>query len=178
MKVLFKNKTKYSKEIYEEFLDFHQEKYGTSYYIYTALIVLALLFCIILQFKYKNYLISILTMLILLIFLMWRFYHPTKVIENEMKSKKIEKEQEFIFKFFDRYFTIYSQKLNRQIRYWQLRKIFETEEFFYLYIDKTHALLLDKNGFEIGDSEQFRKFMKRKCKFRFNAKIQSERKNI
>ena len=88
-----------------------------------------------------------------------------------MKSKKIEKEQEFIFKFFDKKFYIYSKKLNRYVYYWQIRKVFETEEFFYLYIDKTHAFLLDKKGFEIGNIQDFSKFMKQKCKFRFSSKV-------
>ncbi len=171
MKVLFKNKTKYSKEIYEEFLGFHQEKYGTRYYAYTALIAIALLFGIILQMQSKHYWIALLTIFILALFLVWRIYNPTKIIQKEMKSKKIEKEQEFIFKFFNKKFYIYSKKLNRYVYYWQIRKVFETEEFFYLYLDKTHALLLDKKGFEIGNNQDFSKFMKQKCKFRFSSKI-------
>lgn len=171
MKVLFKNKTKYSKEIYKEFLEFHQEKYGASYYLHTIIIIIALLFCIVLQFKYKNYMLSLLTLTILLAFLAWRFYNPIKTVQKELKSKKIEKEQEFIFKFFEKQFSIYSQKLNRRIYYWQLRKVFETEEFFYLYIDKTHAFLLDKQRFEIGTSEEFREFIHRKCRFKFSSRI-------
>ncbi len=170
MKVLFKNRTKYSKEIYEEFLGFHQEKYGTRYYAYTALIAIALLFCIILQIQSKHYWIALLTIFILALFLIWRIYNPTKIIQKEMKSKKIEKEQEFIFKFFEKNFYIYSKKLNRHVYYWQIRKVFETEEFFYLYIDKTHAFLLDKKGFEVGNIQDFSKFMKQKCKFRFSSK--------
>ncbi len=171
MKVLFKNKTKYNKEIYRKFLEFHEEKYGKFYYIYTAIITIALLFCMIAQLMSQNYIIFFLTLAILIAFLAWRFYHPIEVVKNEIQSPKIEKEQEFIFKFFEKYFSIYSKKVNRQIKYWKLKKIFETNEFFYLYIDKTHAFLLDKNKFEIGTSEAFRKFISQKCKFRFSSKL-------
>ena len=171
MKVLFKNKTKYSKEAYDEFLEFHQEKYGFSYYTYTFAIAVALLFCFVMQIQSKNYFISILTFVILVLFLLWRFYNPIQTVKQEKQSKKIENEQEFIFKFFEKKFLIYSQKLNRQVFYWQLHKVFETEEYFYLYIDKTHAFLLDKQSFEIGTPEGFSDFIREKCKFKFSSKI-------
>ncbi len=171
MKVLFKNKTKYSKEAYDEFLEFHQEKYGFSYYTYTFAIAVALLFCFVMQIQSKNYFISILTFVILVLFLLWRFYNPIQTVKQEKQSKKIENEQEFIFKFFEKKFLIYSQKLNRQVFYWQLHKVFETEEYFYLYIDKTHAFLLDKQSFEVGTPEGFSKFIREKCKFKFSSKI-------
>ena len=77
MKVLFKNKTKYSKEIYEEFLGFHQEKYGTRYYAYTALIAIALLFCIVLQIQSKHYWIALLT-----IFILAYFYYIVNIFNS------------------------------------------------------------------------------------------------
>lgn len=167
MKVLFKNKTKYSKGIYKEFLEFHQEKYGTSYIFATIIPIILLIFCIVVQIKSKSFLLAILTTIIAIIFAMWRIYNPIKTIRNEVQSKKIENEQEFIFKFYEKYFNIYSQKLNSKIYYWQLHKIFETEEFFYLYIDKTHAFLLSKEGFEVGTSQDFADFINRKCIFKF-----------
>ncbi len=170
MKVIFKNKTKYSKAVYQQFLEFHQETYGVMYHTYTMAIILALLFCIILQFQSRNYEIALITLAIEIAFITWRFKHPVTTVEKEMQSPKIENEQEFIFKFFEKCFTIYSRKLNRQLYYWQLRKIFETEDFFYLYIDRTHAFLLDKKQFEIGTSDAFRAFISRKCKFRFSSK--------
>ena len=141
MKVLFKNKTKYTKEMYKEFLEFHEEKYGTTYYLYTIIFILAFVF--------------------------WRFYHPIKTVKKEIKSKKIEEEQEFTFKFYDKNFLLYGKKLNVKMYYWQLKRVFETEDKFYLYLDKTDAFILDKQGFEIGNVDDFREFIKRKCIFRY-----------
>lgn len=168
MKVLYKNKTKYTKEIYSKFLEFHQNKYGKSYYLYTIVLIILLIFCIIVQSQSKNYLLAILTCAILIGFFVWRSFHPIRTIEKELKSKKIQKEQEFIFKFYDKYFKVYSQKIDNKIYYWQLKKVFETSHFFYLYIDKTHAFLISKQGFDIGTSEQFTKFIHKKCIFKFH----------
>ena len=63
--------------------------------------------------------------------------------------------------------------------YWQLKRVFETEDKFYLYLDKTDAFILDKQGFEIGKVDDFREFIKRKCIFRYKNIIkykQNERK--
>ena len=103
MEILFKNKTKYTKEIYKEFLEFHGEKYGTQYYLYTIAFIVAFIFCIVLQLKTANYLIALITTLILIGFILWRFYHPIKTIQKEVKSKKIEEEQEFTFEFYEKY---------------------------------------------------------------------------
>ena len=48
-----------------------------------------------------------------------------------------------------------------------IKKSFETEDKFYLYLDKTDAFILDKQGFEIGKVDDFREFIKRKCIFRY-----------
>ena len=52
--------------------------------------------------------------------------------------------------------------------YFQIKKIFETEENFFLYTDDKHSLILDKDGFEIGSAKEFSKFIKKKCPFKYN----------
>ena len=44
MKVLYKNKTKYTKETYAKYLQFHQNKFGTKYRFITILIIVLLFF--------------------------------------------------------------------------------------------------------------------------------------
>ena len=171
MKILFKNKTRYTKQIYKEFLEFHQEKYGATYMGYTVLLIILFIFCIILQIQSRNYLLSILTLCILIGFVFWRLYNPIKTVQKEIQSEKIENQQEFIFKFYERKFIIYGKKMKSEIKYWKLYKIFETDDYFYLYIDKDHAFLLSKNGFEIGTPNSFREFIKRKCRFKFKKEL-------
>ena len=103
MKILFRNTTKYNKEIYQEFLEFHKNKYQFSYILYTALVLIAFFFCFAMQVKYHNYNIAIL-------------------------------------------FAIG------------------------LYIDKTHAYLLDKSGFTKGTVDEFSDFIKKRCWWRFKSK--------
>jgi Ca2+/Na+ antiporter len=166
MKAIFKNKTKYSNETYKNFLEFHQNKYGINYDFTTIVMILLITFCIIANFKYSNFGTGILFILVLIIFIFYRFFYPVKKVKKEIDSDKFKNEREFIFKFYDKYFTINQGKKYTKIRYWQLHKAFENNNFFYLYINKDHAFLLDKNGFYAGDSSAFLRFIKKKILFK------------
>ena len=56
---------------------------------------------------------------------------------------------------------------NDKISYYKLYRVFETENYFYFYLDKTNILVLEKSGFLLGTIQDFEKFMKRKMWFRF-----------
>ena len=45
----------------------------------------------------------------------------------------------------------------------RLFKVFETKDYFYLYIDDENAVLVSKNGFKLGTAEEFSEFIKKKC---------------
>lgn len=167
MKILFKNRTKYTKSTYQEFLNFHQEKYGPKYQFYTAIILILIFFCFAMQVKYHKYTLAILFACSLTAFFLWRFFHPLKQIKKEMESEKITKEKEFSFRFFEKHFEISDKQKIEKMKYYKLLRVFETKTFFYLYIDKNHAFLLSKNSFVIGSPEEFSKFIKKKCPFHF-----------
>ena len=42
-----------------------------------------------------------------------------------------------------------------KIFYHKLYRVFETENYFYLYLDKTNILVLDKSGFLLGINSRF-----------------------
>ena len=67
---------------------------------------------------------------------------------------------------YDKFFVISDKKNSEKIKYWKLHRIYETEEFFYLYINKDHAFLLDKSTFTKGNTSEFLKFLRKKiwCK--------------
>ena len=165
MKVLYKNKTKYTKETYAKYLQFHQNKFGTKYRFITILIILLLCFFIITNFKYANKTTGFILLLALLVFCLYRFFQPINLVKKELKTEKFEKEKEFTFKFYEKYFTISDSNNFEKIKYWKLYKIYETNDFFYLYINKDHAFLLEKNTFTKGDISTFYIFVKRKRKF-------------
>ena len=78
MNILFKNTTKYTKQAYEKYLQFHQNKYGYNYQFITIVTILLLCFCIIMNLKYTNYITTVVLSIILGTFCYYRFFNPVK----------------------------------------------------------------------------------------------------
>lgn len=167
MKLLFKNTTKYTKSIYDEFLAFHRKKYGFTYTAYTVIVVAFILFGLILQIKYHNFSIAILLCFSLTFFILWRYLRPISDVSKEYQSDKIQNEKEYTFKFYNNFFTSEDNKEISKIKYYQLYRVFETSDFFYLYIDKTLSFLMDKSKFKNSNSAEFSRFIKKKCWWKF-----------
>ena len=149
MELLFKNTTKFSENIYTDFLLFHNKTYRFSYYLYTIGISFLLLFCIAGHIAYQNYFLLVVFLLLLFIFLYWRTSHPTKTIKKEYEGEKITKQQEITYLFYPNYFEVHYQDSINVMYYRNIYRVFETDAFFYLYLDKTHAFLIDKETFSI-----------------------------
>ena len=162
LKVLFKNETKYSKETYKQFIEFHSKKYHFTYTLFTAIIVFLIIFCIVLQISYRYYLLAILTCIIFTCFCLYRYFHPISVVSKELKGKTIAEEKSFTFKFYEKYFKVSDNLTYNTVKYYKLHRIFETKDFFYLYLDKTHAFIINKEKFLIGKPTDFSEFMKKK----------------
>ena len=96
-------------------------------------------------------------------FILWRFFRPISEVTKEYKSEKIQKEKEFTFTFYDKFFMIEDEKEFSEMKYHQLYKAFETKTFFYLYLDKTHSFLLDKSTFQKSNPSDFSEFIRKKC---------------
>lgn len=168
MKVLFKNHTQYTHQVYDDFLAFHHDKYHFRYQLYTFMVCLAFLFCLVLQVYYHYYSVAFLFCIGLTSFLLWRFLHPIHEVKKERESEKIQKEEKFTFRFFEKQVEVSNRKEYCKVSYGKIKHVFETPEYFYLYIDKTHSFLLAKNGFCVGSSEDFSLFIQRKCLFRYH----------
>ena len=74
-----------------------------------------------------------------------------------------EKETSISFEFYNFYFSFNKQTMF----YSKLYKVFETTDYFYLYIDDENAVLVSKAGFTLGTESDFRDFIKRKCFFKY-----------
>ena len=135
--------------------------------LYSATVIGLILFCLILQIKYYNINIAILFCFGLTFFILWRLLHPISEISKEYKSEKIQKKKEYNFKFYDKYFTINDGNNIFNIKYFKLYKIFETNDFFYFYIDKNHAFLIDKKTFKNNATSSFSSFIQKKCWWKF-----------
>ena len=167
MKLLFKNTTEYNQDLYLKFCEFHNEKFGLRYEIVTLLIIALFLYCIILGIQNKAFHLVAIFLIMLIMYVFWRFFKPVFNFKKEIKSKKITKHQKFTFCFYKYFFKIIHNNKMDYAFYFMIKKIYETEDVYYLYTDKTHALLLDKNSFKIGTSEEFSKFLKRKLWYKY-----------
>lgn len=167
MKPLFKNITKYDKKNYEQFLEFHSKKYSFSYNFYTITMIVLLIYCMIFNITQKNLTMFLLFFVLLIIFLLVRIYLPVKRYQKTQKRIVKNKENNFTFSFYNLYFTLNETTFY----YFKLYKVFETSDYFYLYINEDNAAMVSKNGFKVGTVEEFSKFIKKKCLFKYSKKI-------
>lgn len=126
-----------------------------------------ILFFIMLYIEYHYYGIAIIFCACLTSFILWRYFHPIEEVQKDYHSDKITKETSFTFSFYNKYFKVYSKMQYSVIYYKELYKIFETDNFFYLYLDSRHSLLIEKSGFKKGTPVEFRDFIKKKCPFKY-----------
>ena len=162
MKVLFKNTTKYDKENCNNFVNFHSNKYGKKELVKFIIMSIVFIYILIFNIIYRNwYFFVVGAIVIVLIYLIDKK-------KNAKKNRTKKKIKQYTFYFYDRYIKVrYRRQFDRML-YFQIKKIFETEENFFLYTDDKHSLILDKDGFEIGSVEEFSKFIKKKCPFKYN----------
>ncbi len=162
MKTIFENTTTYTPNVYAEFVKFHNQKYNLKYHLYTLFMVFLIAFCIVVQFSYGNILLGIGFVLFMLIFLVWRVYHPSFFVKKEANSDKVKKHLKNTYYFYDQYMQIKNANDNVKLSYYKLYKVFETENYFYLYINKNYSFVLAKDGFTTGNVDDFYKFIKKK----------------
>jgi len=167
MKPLFENTTKYNKKNYEQFLGFHNKKFSFSYNLYTIIMTILLVICMILNILERKLLFVFMFLGILVLFLLYRLYWPMKRHQKTQKQYENNKQLICNYSFYKWYFTLN----DKTFYYFKLYKVFETKDYFYLYINDEHASLVNKNGFKNGNSKDFAEFIKKKCLFKYSKQI-------
>ena len=147
MKILFKNKTKYTKQAYKEFVEIHNKTHNFTYTLYTVIVIALLLICLVLQVNNHTYSLAITFCLIITCFILWRFFRPISVVSKQFNSSTIQTEKEFTFNFYNKYFKIIDNNQFEIFKYYKIYKVYETDNFFYLYTNRTHSFLINKNNF-------------------------------
>ena len=165
--ILFKNTTKYNSKNYNQFIEFHSKKFALSNNFYTIIMTILLIYCIIFNIKNLKIPFIFLFIALLIVFLLYQFYFPMKRYQKTKKKLSNVKETGYTFSFYNFYFLL-DKKV---IYYFKLYKVFETQDYFYLYINPDYAMLVSKKGFEIGSSEDFSKFIKKKCFFKYRKSL-------
>lgn len=168
MKVLFRNTTKYNKENCKEFINFHNNKYGKKELTKLIFITLIILYMIIFNIIYKNWI------LFLVVIAVGGVIYLVKKYQTKRKAKKKNKVKVFTFYFYEKYFKIKYKRKFERLLYFQIHKVFETEKYFFLYLNEKSSLILNKDGFDIGTAEEFSKFIKSKVLFKYSNEIKIE----
>jgi len=164
MKPLFKNITIYNSKNYNQFIKFHGEKFSFSYNLYTFVMLGLLLYCIILNIIQKDILLFLLFLALFAFIIIFRMVLPAKKYQKTKKKFAQNKETKISIDFFKFYF-----KIEQEIYpYFKLYKVFETKDYFYLYVDEQNAVLVNKNGFKIGNLEDFTTFIKKKAFLKYS----------
>jgi len=166
MKILFKNTTKYDKENRDNFTNFHKDKFGKKEAIKGLFILIAIIYIILYNVIYLNWR---LLLILIPVFIIVYFINKYKVKKKNEKKRK-QKDKEFTFFFYEPYIKIKFKRQFERINYFEIKKIYETNENFFLYTDEKSSLILDKEGFSIGNSKDFSAFIKRKCPFKYSNK--------
>lgn len=161
MKVLFKNTTKYTKENTNNFVEFHSNKYGKKELLKMILGGICIIYILIFNIVYKNW--ALVLSVIGVAFIIYLIEKYKKEKDNKTKNKV----KEFTFYFYEKYIKVKYKRNFERLKYFQLHKVFETEEYFFLYLDEKSSLILSKQGFEIGNAKGFSKFIKNKCPFKY-----------
>lgn len=165
MKILFKNNTKYTKQNYNAFIEFHRNKYGKKALLKIGVLVLCILYIIIFNVIHKNWkvIIGFLTVGIILYLL-----NHLKIQKQSTSNKKIVNQQKtFTFYFYEKHIKIKCGRKFDRLKYFEIHRVFETPTHFFLYTDEEHSLIISKEGFEIGTSEDFTNFIKKKCLLKY-----------
>ena len=162
MEELFKNKTKYSNEEYNIFLNSYEKEYALSEFIYMIFYSIFLVFCIVLGFINQEYIISCFILIVLIIYISYKIIMPKRIIRKERKSKKFSREYENIFTFYKKFFKVSNPDGKSQIFYFKLYRVVETNSHFYLYISRDYAFIISKKGFIDSTAEDFSKFIRKK----------------
>ena len=164
---LFINKTTNTQNAYIKFLKFHSKTYNLSYILYTVFWTFLFLLCIILAFRNGAKFQGVLITFILASFISYRLFKPKMIVNNELRGDKVSDKSINVYTFYEKHFEIKNKNGIFNYKYFLLRRVFETSEYFYLYVSKENAFLVEKNTFSLGNSGDFSSFMKRKCRLKY-----------
>ncbi len=167
MEILFENKTVYTQDLYDKYIKFHSKKYGVQELIAYALgVILIIILAIrtVKDFGWKAILIW--GVVALTVFLCRKRVFKSREQYKSVVSRKTEKA---IYRFYDRYFESTYQDETTKISYFEIKKVFELSDRYYLYLDKNHACVLLKDSFTKGNEKAFRDFLDTKGLFKIKT---------
>lgn len=165
MKLLFKNNTKYTKEHYNAFIEFHRKKYGKKIILRGLLLTICGLYIILFNlFRWNWKTLLLLLGIAFILLVMNKIRMKQQVRDNK---KVVGSQKQFTFYFYEKYIKIKCGRKFDRLRYFEIHRAFETREYFFLYTDEEHSLIISKEGFEVGTAKEFTMFIKKKCLLKY-----------
>lgn len=158
-----KTSTVYTYEAFKDFYRFSvfQGKYGKiGKYVLLIFCPVALIF---LSMQLKDFIILFLFISFIFIYaFIFYFIMPKKAYKTQLNV--FNGSNVIIFKSDEIKVTITNCgfSANSSIQYFALYKIYETEKYFYLYLNKRAAYVIAKTGINNGTIEELRAFLKKK----------------
>ena len=171
MEILFENKTTYSQEEYNAFLESYRKEYEKSD---TAWLFFNFIFfgiCMIIAFIEKELILAFVLLIYLLVYFWLKIIKPTKEVERDKKSNKVSGNFVNSYMFYKNIFKVKNLDGKAQILYFKLYRVVETKTNFYIYISRQYAFIVSKSGFTKGTSEEFKQFMKKKLFTKYKNRI-------
>ena len=164
MELKFKNITKCTKDIYNEFLRFHSQKHKNEYLIKAILILFVITYMVIFNIIYKNYMVALIIILMVILVCISREHYRKKNRKKQLKNFKTKNSEDIEFSFYNKYFTTkFNEKKQNNTLLWCA---WFYQKNFYVYLDKTHAFIINKTGFVKGTPEEFEEFILKKYRFK------------
>lgn len=168
LELKFKNITKSTKQIYNQFLRFHNKKFGKKEALHLLLMLFVILYIIIFNIKNKSYYFLLIVGCIgLIVMFIHKIVRRETAVEKEMKSSKIVNQEEITYNFYNLFFEVIKNDNKQNVLYTQIHRVYQDKDNFYFYLDDTHALIVDKRGFVKGTLGEFKEFISKRCLFRY-----------
>lgn len=159
----------YNKETMKKFLRFNMFKgrfYKITPYIYGVLVVIFIFISIMYQISLRFDLFMTAAAVILLaaylVQIITFYFYPNVKMKN--RDEKADSENFYIFheNFFEYYTSKTGPKKRGRFNYENIFKVFETKEFFYLYINKKGAFIVDKEKIHDGEISEVSNILREK----------------
>ena len=172
MEPLFVNTTIYSKKEFNSFFIFHRNKYLKKYVIWGILFVIYIIMLAVVNLINKNWIvIGVLAIIAIAIYIYYSYINLNRKKKNNNKLAQ----QKFKFDFYDKYVVVNNNE-KEKLKYFKFYRVFETNTHFYMYINTEYSLIINKQNFTKGTIEEFRKFIKKKCLFKYRKAFKGKNK--
>lgn len=122
-----------------------------------------------------NYMVALLT----LVLFMWalRKLHKFLYKKNLKTDKRFASPVEAEYMFSEDSFSYAIGANQGSMEYKLLYKVYESNDFFYLFVNRMEAYIVGKDGFTSGSPEQFRNFMMSKMGKKFSNRTTKKKRN-